>query len=95
MSSEVDLRTVPAMSPTFRLQWEEAQQSYVILYPEGMVKLSQSAGEILSRCDGERDIAAIIADLEQQFPDADGLATDVLNFLSTAYDQQWIQDKRA
>ena len=39
----------------FRLQWEPAQKAHVLLYPEGMVKLNGSAGEILKRCDGERD----------------------------------------
>ena len=83
------------MAPTFRLQWEEAQDCHVILYPEGMVKLNPAAGEILSRCDGVRTVAAIIEDLEQKFPDADGLKTDVLNFLSTAYEQQWIKHQPA
>ncbi|MGB5733384.1 MAG: pyrroloquinoline quinone biosynthesis peptide chaperone PqqD, partial [Thiohalocapsa sp.] len=82
---------VPVMARTFRLQWEEAQGSYVILYPEGMVKLNPAAGEILSRCDGERTVAAIIGELEHKFPDSDGLRDDVINFLSTAYEQQWIE----
>ena len=34
-------------SPLHRLQWEEAQQKDVILYPEGMVELNQSSAEIL------------------------------------------------
>jgi hypothetical protein len=38
----------------FRFQWEPAQGCHVLLYPEGMVKLNQSAGEILKRCDGAR-----------------------------------------
>ena len=48
----------PKLSRLYRLQWEEAQDNYVLLYPEGMVKLNQSAAEILKRCDGERDVAA-------------------------------------
>lgn len=82
---------VPAMARTFRLQWEEAQDSYVILYPEGMVKLNPAAGEILSRCDGQRTVAEIVGELEQRFPDSPGLRDDVLNFLSTAHEQQWIE----
>ena len=85
---------IPAMSPTFRLQWEEAQGCHVILYPEGMVRLNQAAGEILKRCDGATDVTAIIADLEQQFPDTD-LEADVYNFLDTAHEKQWIQRKSA
>jgi len=35
-----------------RFQWEEAQQSHVILFPEGMVKLNGSAGEVLGLRNG-------------------------------------------
>ena len=80
----------PTLSRLFRLQWEEAQNSYVLLYPEGMVKLNQSAGEILKRCDGERDCAAIVADLETTFALQD-LSADVEEFLRTANDQGWIR----
>jgi len=95
MSTGVNPQDVPVMSKTFRLQWEEAQKGYVILYPEGMVKLNPAAGEILSRCDGERDVAAIVEDLERKFPDVEGLSDDVFNFLNTAYEQQWIRHKAA
>ena len=45
-------RSKPAIGRGFRLQWEPAQNAHVLLYPEGMVKLNGSAGEILKRCDG-------------------------------------------
>ena len=41
----------PRITAGLRLQWEPAQDCHVLLYPEGMVKLNQSAGEILKRCD--------------------------------------------
>lgn len=85
-------KQAPEIAPTFRLQWEEAQDCYVILYPEGMVKLSQSAGEILKRCDGEKDAARIIAELEADFPGAD-LRKDVANFLEQAKNNGWIRFK--
>ena len=40
-----------------------SRTAWVLLYPEGMVKLNPSAGEILKRCDGERT-SEIIAELE-------------------------------
>ena len=54
-------------SRTHRLQWEEAQQKDVILYPEGMVELNQSSAEILKLCDGTRNLAQIVSELEQKF----------------------------
>jgi pyrroloquinoline quinone biosynthesis protein D len=79
----------PRIAPGFRLQWEEVQQAHVLLYPEGMVKLNQSAGEILKRCDG-RDVDAIVADLQQAFSTA-GLEPDVLAFLDIALRQRWVE----
>ncbi|MCK6372900.1 MAG: pyrroloquinoline quinone biosynthesis peptide chaperone PqqD [Zoogloea sp.] len=84
----------PAINRLYRFQWEPAQQAHVLLYPEGMVKLNQSAGEILKRCDGQRDVAAIVADLEAAF-NATGLAADVEAFLTMAEAQNWIVWKPA
>ncbi|PUA17513.1 pyrroloquinoline quinone biosynthesis peptide chaperone PqqD [Glaciimonas sp. PCH181] len=80
----------PKLSKLFRMQWEEAQNNYVLLYPEGMVKLNESAAEILKRCDGERDCAAIVSDLETTFEMQD-LTADVEDFLRTANEQGWIR----
>jgi pyrroloquinoline quinone biosynthesis protein D len=82
--------TVPNIGHGFRLQWEPAQDCHVILYPEGMVKLNRSGGEILKRCDGRRTIAAIVAELEQQFA-ASGLERDVLGFVAIAGEKRWLQ----
>ena len=78
----------------FRLQWEQAQQAYVLLYPEGMVKLSQSAGEILKRIDGKLSVAAIVRNLEDAFPNTN-LHDDVMNFLEVAHERGWIHPKQA
>ncbi len=88
MSSLPD--SVIEIMPTIRFQWEEAQQAYVLLYPEGMVKLNQSAGEILKRCDGKRTLTDIVADLQHQFPGAD-LDGDVREFIEVAREQGWIR----
>lgn len=79
----------PRVGPGFRLQWEPVQDAHVLLYPEGMVKLNPSAGQILTRCDGSRDVAAVVADLERAF-ETTGLRADVLAFLRIAVDQRWV-----
>ena len=79
----------PRIHRLFRFQWEPAQQAHVLPYPEGMVKLNQSAGEILKRCDGSRSVPEIVADLETAF-NASGLAGDVDAFLTMAEGQNWI-----
>ena len=87
--SAPNLATRPRVGPGFRLQWEAVQDCHVLLYPEGMVKLNRSAGEILQRCDGQRDIAAVVADLELAFK-MPGLQPDVLAFVQMAAEQRWL-----
>ncbi len=79
-----------SFSPLHRLQWEEAQQKDVILYPEGMVELNQSSAEILKLCDGSRNLTQIVAELEQKFATS-GLTDDITNFLNIALNNGWIQ----
>ncbi|MGH8809768.1 MAG: pyrroloquinoline quinone biosynthesis peptide chaperone PqqD [Noviherbaspirillum sp.] len=79
----------PRLSRLYRLQWEEAQASYVLLYPEGMVKLNDSAAQVLKRCDGERGASDIVSELERAFS-MNGLRDDVEDFLSTASARGWI-----
>lgn len=89
-ASATALYARPRVSKQFRLQWEDAQQSWVLLYPEGMVKLNASAGEIMKRCDGAATSQEIVADLERSFG-SEGLTKDVLGFIEVARKQRWIE----
>lgn len=86
----IGLDARPRVAGYFRLQWEEVQKSWVLLYPEGMVKLNGSAGEIMHRLDGEQTVQALIEELERKF-DTTGLAADVLDFLAIAQRQGWVK----
>jgi pyrroloquinoline quinone biosynthesis protein D len=88
--SEVADTSRPAIAAGMRLQWEAAQEAHVLLYPEGMVKLNGSAGAIMSRCDGVRTVADIVADLERSFG-LSGLAADVRAFVSLALERHWLE----
>jgi pyrroloquinoline quinone biosynthesis protein D len=81
--------TQPRVAAGFRLQWEPVQDCHVLLYPEGMVKLNGSAGEIMKRCDGVRSVEAIAADIEQAHS-LQGLRSDVLAFVEMAAKQRWL-----
>jgi pyrroloquinoline quinone biosynthesis protein D len=91
MTSEQTLQARPRVGSGFRLQWEEAQQAWVLLFPEGMVKLNGSAGEIMKRCNGKSSVAEIVADLEGSFG-VQGLQGDVLAFLDIARGKHWVED---
>ncbi|VTU34685.1 pyrroloquinoline quinone biosynthesis peptide chaperone PqqD [Variovorax sp. PBL-E5] len=80
----------PRMSALFRMQFEPAQDSWVLLYPEGMVRLNTPAAEILRRCDGRRTVDDIVAELERAFAQT-SLHDDVMVFLSQALQHGWLQ----
>ncbi|MDP2561572.1 pyrroloquinoline quinone biosynthesis peptide chaperone PqqD [Psychrobium sp. 1_MG-2023] len=85
-----DLSKVPQFNRLFRLQFEPAQDSFVLLFPEGMVKLNPSAGAILEQVDGDSSVAGIINKLQSKFPEAGDLTPDVCDFLITAEEKKWI-----
>ena len=90
MSQPIDALSRPAVARGFRLQWEAAQNAHVLLYPEGMIKLNTSAGEILKRCDGATTVADITVDLERAFAASD-LSADVIRFVTFAVEKKWLQ----
>ena len=51
----------PRLSPHYVFRWEASQDAHILLYPEGLIKLNPSAGEILKRCDGQRSVDEIAA----------------------------------
>jgi pyrroloquinoline quinone biosynthesis protein D len=71
------------------MQYEEVQSAWVLLYPEGMVKLNQSAAEILRRCNGERTVADIVAELELAF-NTTALTPQVEDMLQEGMRRGWI-----
>jgi pyrroloquinoline quinone biosynthesis protein D len=88
--SGVKLTSKPTLAHGMRLQWEPAQAAHVLLYPEGMVQLNESAGAIMSRCDGVRSVADIVADLEHTYSVSD-LTADVNAFVELAVERRWLE----
>ncbi|MDB5883835.1 MAG: coenzyme synthesis [Polaromonas sp.] len=83
------LPAFPKLSRLYRLQYEQVQSAWVLLYPEGMVKLNDSTSEILRRCNGERSVDAMVADLETLF-NAKGIAPQVEDLLHEGMRRGWI-----
>ena len=88
----INVDDVPEIERHFRLQFEAAQSAWVLLYPEGMVKLGPSAGEIMKRIDGRATVEELIRSLEETFPGAD-LRQDVVDFLKVAHERGWISSR--
>ena len=88
-AAPLTLPQCPRLSRLYRLQYEQVQTAWVLLYPEGMVKLNTSAAEILRRCNGERSVEAIVADIEILF-NAKDIAPHVQSMLQEGMRRGWI-----
>jgi pyrroloquinoline quinone biosynthesis protein D len=87
----ISMASIPSLARHYRMQWEQAQGCHVLLYPEGMIKLNDSAAEILLQCDGCNNVAGIVTALEHKFPSAEGLDIDVIEFVGGAHGEGWIR----
>ncbi|SQG00763.1 pyrroloquinoline quinone biosynthesis protein PqqD [Paucimonas lemoignei] len=86
-----DRHQTPSWRRGYRFQFEPAQNGHVLLYPEGMIKLNESASAIGGLIDGQRSVAAIIEALSEQFPGFPELGADVEQFMEVARAEHWIE----
>ena len=86
-----DRSKIPTWRTGYRYQYEPAQKGHVLLYPEGMIKLNDSAALIGGLIDGERSVATIIVELDKQFPGVPELGDDIEQFMEVARAEHWIE----
>lgn len=84
--------------PFYMFRWEESQKAYLLMYPEGIVKLNETAAETLKRCDGDKSVAEIIEELKELYsaPDpetASRVENSVCQFLEESHAKGWIRRK--
>ena len=91
MENKIENSDIYAIALHHRFQWEEAQQSYVILFPEGMVKLHGGAGEVIKLVDGKATVGDIVTVLKAKFPDAEGIEKDIIGMFDMAFGKAWIR----
>ncbi|MBO3661694.1 MULTISPECIES: pyrroloquinoline quinone biosynthesis peptide chaperone PqqD [Acinetobacter] len=87
---ELDLSIIPTWRQGYRFQFEPAQNAYVLLYPEGMIKLNQSASEIGQHIDGQNSIADIIQKVTSKFGDIPEIKQDIIEYMLVAQREHWI-----
>ncbi|BCN41002.1 coenzyme PQQ synthesis protein D [Alicycliphilus denitrificans] len=89
MNPSIDVPTLPRLSRRLRMQYEAAQPGWVLLYPQGMVQLNDSAAEILRRCDGRHTLDDIVSELEALFG-ARGIAPQVHSLIEEGLRRGWL-----
>jgi pyrroloquinoline quinone biosynthesis protein D len=87
----IEIKDIYKIAAHHRFQWEKAQDCYVILFPEGMVKLNGSAGEVLNLVNGESTVESITEVLSKKFTDAPNIAKDIEGMIELALDKAWIE----
>ena len=81
----------PRLAKGVRLQSDSATGKSVLLFPEGIVELNQTAHEILARCDG-RKLSEIVQALAEDY-DANltALTADVRETLADLHRRRLIE----
>jgi pyrroloquinoline quinone biosynthesis protein D len=93
VTTSVNPADIYALARHYRFQWEDAQQCYVLLFPEGMIKLNGGAGEVIKRVDGSKTVGDIVQELEAAFPGVPDLKSDVLAMFDLAIEKAWIEKR--
>lgn len=80
----------PKVAHRARMRFDKTRECHVLLLPERVVMLSESAAEVLSLCDGVRTVPELIAELQSRYPEAE-LETDVRELLREAAERKWLE----
>ena len=83
----------PSLANGVRLQIDSTTSKSVLLYPEGIVELNETAHEVLSRCDG-RTLGEVISELAEEYEaDRAAIAADVNETLEDLQRRKLIEFK--
>jgi pyrroloquinoline quinone biosynthesis protein D len=63
--------TRPRLVTGARLRYDEVREEHQLLIPEGVVRLNQTAAEVLELCDGERSLDEIVDTLTARYDGSD------------------------
>jgi len=81
----------PRLAKGVRLQTDSATGKSVLLFPEGIIEVNETAHEILSRCDG-RTLGEIVRALAEEYDmDPAAIASDVRETLADLRQRNLLQ----
>jgi pyrroloquinoline quinone biosynthesis protein D len=81
----------PRLAKGVRLQTDSASEKSVLLFPEGIMELNETAHEILTRCDG-RTVNDIVHALAEEYEaDPAEVASDVRETLADLQQRRLIE----
>lgn len=84
------LQERPAIRPPARLKFDALRKQELLLLPERVVQLNETAGAILRLCDGQRTVGELTRELEAKYGQT-GLQDDIAEFLTQAAEEGWVE----
>jgi pyrroloquinoline quinone biosynthesis protein D len=91
MPIEIADAAQPRLAKGVRLQADSATGKSVLLFPEGIIELNETAHEILARCDG-RTLKEIVRALAEEYDsDVAALAADVRETVADLHQRKLIE----
>ncbi|GER81916.1 coenzyme PQQ synthesis protein D [Thermogemmatispora aurantia] len=81
----------PCLLPRARLEIDRLSQQPILLYPEGVMMLNETAAAILQLCNGEYTLADILRELANRYEASpEQLQADVYEYLCSLRDQNLV-----
>lgn len=82
----------PRLAPGVRLHFDATRQAWMLLAPERVMMLDDTSLDIVQRCDGATEVAALIDDLARIYSaDRSEIDSDVRALLSGLIDKRVLQ----
>jgi pyrroloquinoline quinone biosynthesis protein D len=81
----------PRLAPHASLRWNQARGEWLMMLPEAVVVLNETAAAVLNLCDGQRSVGGIVDALKDDYDDVE--AADVEDLLRDLADQHLVELK--
>jgi pyrroloquinoline quinone biosynthesis protein D len=78
----------PKLVPHASVRWNEARGEWLMMMPEAVVVLNETAAAVLNLCDGRRTLDGIVTALADEYDDVE--AADVEDLLRGLADQRLV-----
>lgn len=94
--------SLPKLAAKARLKFDKVREKHLLLLPEKVVVLNETAASILRLCDGSRNVNTITEDISTSLmagsetknsgalPDLKTMEADISEFLREMADQGWV-----
>jgi pyrroloquinoline quinone biosynthesis protein D len=81
----------PCLADKARLKWDAVREKHLLLFPEGVLVLNNTAHDVIALCNGQRAVAEIVKALATQYAvDANMIDADVKEILQKLAQKKFV-----